>query len=148
MTRAQAVILISRLPSVQRQVKFLSDFNRSYTIGKFCGINVSPEVESFMIDPASSRLGEQAIIKMRAAIALRQGFSPLAKVKVDLSSIGGAYDAEMVDDGTNGDEVAGDGTYSLNVTFVPKEPGNKEIIVKATDQRGWEGKARSVLDII
>ena len=148
MTRAQAAILIARLPSVQRQIKFLSDFNRSYTIGKFCAINVSPEVERLTIDPKSAAIGEQTVIKLRASLASRLEYAPIAKVKADLSVIGGAYDAEMVDDGTNGDEAAGDGIYSLNFTYMPKEQGNREIIVKATDQRGWEGVGRVQLSVL
>ena len=54
----------------------------------------------------------------------------------------------MFDDGTGGDELAGDRTYSLNVSFEPKETGENILRATATDRLGWEGKAETSLLIL
>ncbi|MFM7297949.1 MAG: lamin tail domain-containing protein, partial [Planctomycetota bacterium] len=51
-----------------------------------------------------------------------QPFAAPPAVAIDLSPIGGAVGVNLVDDGTSGDEVAGDGLYSLEVTIPASQP--------------------------
>jgi hypothetical protein len=53
-----------------------------------------------------------------ASLALDSGTT----VTIDLSAIGGAGAAAMVDDGTSGDEIAGDGIFSLAATIAGSTP--------------------------
>ena len=56
-------------------------------------------------------------------------------VTVNLSPIGGDPDAVMFDDGTGGDEIAGDGIYTIWTTASPETPrGLKDLVVSSTDR--------------
>ena len=147
-TRAEAAMLISRFASVQESVKILSDFEQGYGDDKFCGLNVTPEIAALTVEPPALPVAKPASLKLRVTIASRENFAPMAKVKVDLSALGGAPDAEMYDDGTHGDAVAGDLIYSLNITYQPKTTGEKIIEAAATDRLGWERKRDSTILIV
>jgi|GEM_PF-855833 len=65
------------------------------------------------------------------------GAGYISSVKINLESIGGNKQQQMYDDGTNGDEAAGDGIYSFRTT-VPEgtPPQQAGLIVTATDTKG------------
>jgi hypothetical protein len=148
LTRAEAATLISRFGVAQAGVRSLSNFEQGYSSERSCGVNTAPVILSFTVEPAGILVRKLSSLRLRAAVASREVFSPLSKVKVDLSSIGGMPDAEMFDDGTNGDALAGDGTYSLNFSFEPKKSGEYLLRVTATDRLGWEGKKETTLLIL
>jgi len=148
LTRAEAATLIYRFGDIQSLVNDLSDYGTGYTQADYCQINVLPQISNFSILPTAVRAGETAKIRLRAQIASRKDFVPISKVKADLSVLGGLPDAEMFDDGTAGDETAGDSIFSLNTSFEPKELGEKIIRITAADQIGWEGSAAAKLDVV
>ncbi|OGB89331.1 hypothetical protein A2625_04100 [candidate division WOR-1 bacterium RIFCSPHIGHO2_01_FULL_53_15] len=147
-SRAEAATLISRFASAQGQVARLADFETGYTGERFCGLNVAPVVVSFKANPARLTLNQTTSVKLRAEIASRESFAPISKVKVDLSAIGGVPDAEMYDDGERGDEIAGDLVYSLNISYQPKQAGEKRFEVTAVDRLGWPGQGEASLLIV
>ncbi|HVN66856.1 MAG TPA: S-layer homology domain-containing protein, partial [Candidatus Sulfotelmatobacter sp.] len=148
LTRAEAAMLLSRFAEAQAGFRDLFDFESGYTREHYCALNIPPEILAFTVEPSQVGRKEKTTLKLKARIAPRAKFSPLAKVKVDLSQLGGLPDAEMFDDATHGDETAGDLTYSLNTSFQPLEAGEKTLRVTATDKLGWEGKAESPLLIV
>lgn len=147
-TRAEAATLISRFGSAQESIRYLSDFEKGYTNDKFCGLNVAPAIVAFTAAPREIVLNRTTSVKLRAEIASRESFSPISKVKVDLSAIGGVPDAEMFDDGTHGDETAGDRVYSLNISYGPKETGEKIFRAVAVDRLGWEGREETSVLVV
>ena len=148
LTRAEAAMLISRFARPQAGFRGLFDFETGYTVERFCKLDLPPEIAAFTVEPAQAAKGQTTSLKLRAQIAPRQYFFPLAKVKADLSDIGGMPDAEMYDDGTHGDEREGDLVYSLNVQYTPAGGGEKILGVTATDRLGWEGKAETSLLVL
>jgi Lamin Tail Domain len=67
-------------------------------------------------------------------------------VTADLSSIGGSPGAALFDDGTNGDEVAGDGLYSLLATVGPATaPGTRSLPLGFTAGAAQGGAWVSIL---
>jgi hypothetical protein len=148
LTRAEAATLISRFASARESVRSLSDFDSGFTEDRYCGVNVPPAVVSFTATPEEISLKQLTSLKLRATIASRESFAPLSMVRVNLTSLGGAPDAEMFDDGTRGDETASDGTYSLNLSFQPKSTGEKVLEATATDRLGWEGKKSTSILIV
>lgn len=148
LTRAEAATLISRFSAAQAAVRYLSDFEQGFSTEKFCSLNVQPAIVTFTVEPRQVSLKKLSGIRLRAAVASREVFAPISRVRVDLSEIGGMPDAEMFDDGTNGDEIKGDGTYSLNLSFEPKESGEKILRVTATDRLGWEGEKETAILIL
>jgi hypothetical protein len=147
-TRAEAATLLSFFGAAQESIHDLSDFDKGFTADKYCGLNVAPAIVSFTATPEEISVNQAASLKLRAVVASRESFSPVSKAKVNLVSIGGASDAEMFDDGTHGDEAAGDGTYSLNLSFHPKSTGERRLEVTVTDRLGWEGKASTSILIV
>jgi len=147
-TRAEAATLVARFSAAQWGIRYLSDFESGYGPERLCGLNVAPRVVSFAVLPAEVGLKPGAKIRLRAELASREVFAPLAKVKVDLSSIGGLADAEMYDDGTGGDDTPNDLIYALNLSFDPLSAGTKTFWLSATDKLGWEGTAQTTLLVV
>jgi hypothetical protein len=72
-----------------------------------------------------------------------------SKIEVDLSSIGSSGSQAMFDDGTNGDEVSGDGVYS----YLASVPGStsdspKDLVITATDDASNTGEGIAQLLVI
>ena len=58
----------------------------------------------------------------------------VSHVRIDISDIGGGTAVEMCDDGTNGDDVSGDGTYSYRTTVsTSTHAGTYELPFTVTD---------------
>jgi len=57
----------------------------------------------------------------------------LSSVVIDLSPLGGSSSQTMYDDGTNGDQIAGDDTYSYRLSGTTVAVGNYTLTVTATD---------------
>ena len=148
MTRAEAAVLLSRFKRSMESIRGLFDFDTGYSPASFCGVNVAPEIISFTLDPKSVRVNQKSTVRLRAEVASRQGFAAISNLKVDLSEIGGLPDTEMFDDGTHGDEVAGDLVYSLNISLEPKESGSKILTVSVVDRLGWESNKPADLLIL
>jgi hypothetical protein len=74
----------------------------------------------------------------------------VSTVTIDLASIGGAASQAMLDNGTNGDAVAGDGVYSYLYTIPSSAtaPLNSYILVlTATDSTGLTGTGLAPLNV-
>ena len=138
--RSEAAAVISRFKRAQQDSKDLHNFDLGYNENSFCGINVAPQIMTFLVKPNEIQIKTKAIIALRLTVAPRNNFSPISKVKVDLSLLGGAPDVPMFDDGTNGDKVAGDLTYSLNVALKPEKTGSLKLTASVIDNLGWETK--------
>lgn len=83
--------------------------------------------------PSSVAVGGATLL----TVAVNPGTNPPSTgltVAADLSSIGGSATQPFLDDGTNGDAVAGDGTYSFNALVpVSTTPGAKALNVTVSD---------------
>jgi len=83
--------------------------------------------------PAAVQAGATSLL----TVAVAQGTnpaSPIQSVTANLSSIGGSSTQTLYDDGTNGDAVAGDGTYSYVATVAANTPsGGKTLNVTIAD---------------
>jgi len=75
------------------------------------------------------------LLTVQTVSAVKQPGAP-PTVTVDLTPLGGASETAMLDDGTRGDHVAGDGMYSLRTTVESEvQNGIKELVVTSTDHR-------------
>ncbi len=83
--------------------------------------------------PATVNIGEQTTI----AVAVTGGTNPASTVltaTADLTAIGGSAMQALLDDGLNGDQNAGDGTFSFRATVpLVTTPGAKTINVTIRD---------------
>ena len=75
------------------------------------------------------------LLTVQATPSVLEPGDPPTTVTVDLTPIGGAPDAVMVDDGTGGDRVVGDGIYTLRTTVDPEiRNGRKDLVITSTDR--------------
>ncbi|MFC1571411.1 S-layer homology domain-containing protein [Candidatus Margulisiibacteriota bacterium] len=146
-TRAEAAVLLARFERSIGENRSLFDFNMNFSKDNYCRLNVAPEIVTFAVEPKRIPRLKKSGLKVRVEIGPRANFSPIAKVKLDLSEIGGSVAAEMFDDGTNGDETKDDLVYSLNIYLEPEVHGSKALTVTAIDDQGWESKKQVYLQI-
>jgi predicted extracellular nuclease len=85
---------------------------------------------------------------LTAAVTVGIPSAPVASVKVDLSAVGGSATQTMFDNGSNGDAVSGDLTYSFLVT-VPAAvaEGTRSLPVTITDALNRIGTATIALTV-
>jgi hypothetical protein len=140
LTRAEGAVLFSRFPQSLAAVRELYNFENGYTAAEYCRLNVPADITYFQAQPDSVKASDTTMVRLRVAIASRESFAPVSKVKVDLSAVGGLPDAELFDDGTHGDDQKDDLIYSLNVSLAQPDPGTKILTATVIDRLGWESK--------
>ncbi|MCU1286862.1 MAG: hypothetical protein JWO13_3212 [Acidobacteriales bacterium] len=94
------------------------------------------------LDPASNTL-----LTVKVTPATTPASTGIA-VSADVSSIGGASSQVFFDDGTNGDQVAGDNIFSFQQTvgaFIPT--GAKSVVATITDSQGRTATAPITLTV-
>jgi hypothetical protein len=75
------------------------------------------------------------LLTVQTMPGVRQPGAP-PTVTIDLTPIGGREDAVMLDDGTGGDQVPGNGIYTLQTTVDPQvQNGLKDLVITSTDRR-------------
>ena len=108
--------------------------------------NPSPKVGSVDISPRSVANGGSILIT--AEVSDPDGASDIKAVTCDVSPLGGSERQELYDDGTNGDDKAGDGIYSISFT-VSKDAGEgvQAIPVRAEDKEGNSGSGEAEVTV-
>ena len=76
----------------------------------------SPEIVSTGANPDEVYNDGATTTLLTAKVTHPDGSGDISSVIVDLAQIGGSASQEMYDDGTHGDAVSGDGTYSYQTT--------------------------------
>ena len=144
---------ITLTPEVWQRVSIpLAEFGLADTYLKeirFQALTGTFYLDDQVFEAAAYRLSEAAAIPERVkpdgrmpALLAVQALPTLAEpdapptVTVDLSPIGGDQGARMLDDGTRGDGIAGDGIYTVEVMVSPETPkGIKDLVISSTDSR-------------
>jgi predicted transcriptional regulator len=92
-----------------------------------------PIISGCQVNPGSiiNDIRDMALITCQ----VDSGSAELVNVLIDLESLGGADDQQMVDDGTSGDHIADDGVYSIMVKASPTVTiGEKLLKISVLDQ--------------
>jgi hypothetical protein len=96
---------------------------------------IAPTIIDTTVTPDTVTAGEFDDVLF--TIELSDPESAMESVEIDLSPLGGSSDQTMYDDGTRGDEFAGDNIYSYETTissFVT--PGEKSLTITVTYREG------------
>ncbi len=147
-TRAEAATLFSRFERSVRSIRYLFEFDKGFGKYNMTKVNIAPKVYYFTITPEKVLTNQKSILHLETEIGPRVGFYPMSKVWADLSEIGGPTNALMYDDGSQGDEIAEDLIYSLNVVVMPEVGGKKTVYITAADELGWENNAEASILIL
>ncbi len=103
-------------------------------------VPTSPTNPAGVASFAPSTLTECAGGTTLASVLVRPGLNPTSTgivVTADLSALGGSSTQPLFDDGTNGDEVSGDGRHSFAVTLnAPVTTGTYSFSYSITDAQG------------
>ncbi len=134
-------------------VNFLADswnVNSTYT-----GADRTTQL-NFVVQPAGAPIPPRATMTLSpsvgqigdiftAAVTVTPGANPPSTgitVRVDASSVNAGANVQLFDDGTNGDEFAGDSIYSRNLTVGAGTPGGTHPLTAAvSDAQGRNGNA-------
>jgi predicted extracellular nuclease len=93
--------------------------------------------------PANVMVGDSSLL----TVAVSPGSAPVTTVVADLGPIGFPGAQPFFDDGTNGDAIAGDLTFSYGATIGDVESGSKVITATITDADGLTGSASISLTV-
>jgi len=95
-------------------------------------LDLPPAPEITKAEASPSSLAPGSAVRLTAEVEDVGG--GVGDITIDLSSIGGAKFQPMKDDGTNGDEIAGDGVYSYLYTISPELAGGEySLTISAKD---------------
>ncbi len=96
-----------------------------------------PVIVSVFAEPHKVPADDETPVTFFAQVDHPSGLDSIARVAMDLESIGGKPEQDMFDDGTNGDDVAGDGVYAYQTTVAAETPpGPKGVFVGVVDTAG------------
>ena len=109
----------------------------------------SPEIVSTGANPDEVYNDGATTTLLTAKVTHPDGSGDISSVVVDLAQIGGSASQEMYDDGTHGDAVSGDGTYSYQTTVATATPVQQfSLNVTASDLYGFKAYANINLKVI
>ena len=109
----------------------------------------SPEIVSTGANPDEVYNDGATTTLLTAKVTHPDGSGDISSVVVDLAQIGGSASQEMYDDGTYGDAVSGDGTYSYQTTVATATPVQQfSLNVTASDLYGFKAYANINLKVI
>ena len=109
----------------------------------------SPEIVSTGANPDEVYNDGATTTLLTAKVTHPDGSGDILSVVVDLAQIGGSASQEMYDDGTYGDAVSGDGTYSYQTTVATATPVQQfSLNVTASDLYGFKAYGNINLKVI
>lgn len=97
-------------------------------------VNQSPVISAMWADPDPITADGSSYILFSAETSDPDGMADIALVEIDLSEVGGDANQMMYDDGSNGDDVLGDGIYSYETTIpMSITAGNYQLPISVYD---------------
>ena len=135
-TRAEAVMLLSRFKRLKWLDKWLFNFKEGYTSKRYCKVNTPPKILSAQVIPQTLSLGKENRMIVEVQVYDYEGLKDIQSVKIDLTEINGPPDQDLFDSGKLGDQKEKDGVYTLLYTFEPEDWGEKDFMIYVTDRSG------------
>ncbi|MCX5905163.1 MAG: PKD domain-containing protein [Proteobacteria bacterium] len=108
-----------------------------------------PEIEEAYASSANVPADGTTPVIFFAQVFHPLGMQNISSVTINLQPIGGSSSQQMYDDGSNGDQTAGDGIYSLQTTVASRTaPGLAGLVVTAADNQSLTASATISINII
>ncbi|HTY13149.1 MAG TPA: hypothetical protein VMD02_03060 [Candidatus Omnitrophota bacterium] len=148
MTRSEAIDLLSKSQQVKKKENQMMNWGVGYDITKINRVRLMPVINWIKAVPKKIPPDGRTIIEVSAMVQDPGGPKDISGVKADLSGLGRLANAIMVDNGLWGDQIAGDGVFTLQTTVNPDiQMGDKEIPVTAANKKGWIAISKTSLDV-
>lgn len=135
-TRAEAVMLLSRFRRSKWLDQWLFDFAQGFSGQRYCRVNTPPKITYAELTPRILYLGRDTKLIIEVQVYDFEGLEDIQSVKIDLTPVGGLPDQDLYDSGKLGDRKERDGIYTLLYEFEPVEWGEKYFKITATDRAG------------
>jgi hypothetical protein len=133
---------VSTTPGSKRMDLSLADAQgRSFSTQLLVSVLPSTAPQGFgSATPSAGAFGASTLL----TVVVTPGIGPASTgtvVQGELSSIGGSFAQQFYDDGTHGDQTAGDGTFSFALNVGAAAPGAKDVSILIVDDQGRFGSA-------
>lgn len=148
LTREKTLKLIYATNFVKKKVGEFLSWTIGYDITRITRAKLVPIIYYVRAIPRRAPPDDRTVIDIEASVDDPGGLENISAVRADLSHIGRLANSSLVDNGLWGDEVSGDGIYTLQTSISPEVPkGPKEIAVAALNKNGWLAISKTVLDV-
>lgn len=148
-SRAETAALLSRLPIIKKRMSMIDNWETGFDSSSRCSVVSLPQIARLSVEPKDVAADGKGTVNISAEIGDYEDKTDIMQVKTDLTKIGGPPNALMYDDGTNGDQTAGDYIYSLSLPINGDVvPGEKRLVITVTDRNGWETSGQVIVNVI
>jgi endonuclease G len=120
--------------------------NCALLAGQPCAVPTNPTATGAS-NPNSGAIGDTTLLTVNVTSGANPASSGIT-VKADLSAIGGSTTQQFLDNGANGDAVAGDNIFSYQATVASGAAGGKSFPVTVTDAQGRTASASIAFTVI
>ena len=148
LTKEKALKAISATDFVKQKIGEFLSWTLGYDVSSVKRAQLVPIIYYVEVIPHRAPPDGRTVIDIKASVDDPGGLDNISGVRADLSSIGKLSNSALVDNGLWGDEVPGNGIYTLQTSISEDTPkGPKEIPVAALNKDGWLALSKVVLDV-
>ncbi|MBI5699642.1 hypothetical protein HZC35_04940 [Candidatus Saganbacteria bacterium] len=138
LTKGEAIEMLSAADFMRKKIGDLLSWGVGYDVSRVNRVRLVPVINYIKAEPRKLPPDNRTILDLYASVDDPAGLKNISGVRADLSSLGRFSNMMLVDNGLWGDEVAGDGIYTLQASVNDEVAlGDKEIVVAASNKKGW-----------
>lgn len=138
LTKGEAIEMLSATDFMRKKIGDLLNWGVGYDVSRVNRVRLVPVINYIKAEPRKLPPDNRTILDLYASVDDPAGLKNISGVRADLSLLGRFPNMMLVDNGLWGDEVAGDGIYTLQASVNDEVAlGDKEIVVAASNKKGW-----------
>jgi hypothetical protein len=147
-TKGEAVRLLAAADFIKNKIGELLSWSIGYDISAVNRARLVPSIRRVTAQPILVPPDGRTVLLIKVQVDDPGGLGNISGVRADLSDIGQLPNMSLVDNGLWGDEVAGDGVYTVQTSVAPGVlDGKKEISVAVANKQGWLTVSRTSLNV-
>ena len=148
LTKGEAIEMLSAADFMRKKIGDLLSWGVGYDASRVNRVRLVPVINYIKAEPRKVPPDNRTILDLYASVDDPSGLKNIAGVRADLSSLGRFPNMMLVDNGLWGDEVAGDGIYTLQASVKDDVVlGDKEIVVAAANKKGWLAVSKTTIAV-
>lgn len=148
LTKGEAIEMLSAADFMRKKIGDLLSWGVGYDVSRVNRVRLVPVINYIKAEPRKLPPDNRTILDLYASVDDPAGLKNISGVRADLSSLGRFPNMMLVDNGLWGDEVAGDGIYTLQASVNDEVTlGDKEIVVAASNKKGWLAVSKTSIQV-